>query len=98
VPIFFDDEMKRITVTIEKENHELIQRFRTEFMDLTKEDLNYTEALNWLLHFGTHTFFGKERVKDFRKRFYRAWATSPNRKEYAMDEFLRSEGFEQYIL
>jgi hypothetical protein len=96
--ILFGEMMKRITVTINKENHELIQRFRTEFMNITKEDMPYTEALNWLIHFGAHTFFGKQSVKDFTRRFYEAWAASPNRKEFAMGEFLKREGFEQYII
>jgi len=90
--------MKRITVSIREKNHELIQRFRTEFIDLTKEDMSYTEALNWLLHFGAYEFFGTEPIKDFRKRFFRAWANSPKRKNFALDEFLKMEKLEQYII
>ena len=82
-----------------KENNEFIQRFRTEFIDTTKEDMSYTEALNWLVHFGAHTFLRKEsKIEDFRKRFYRAWATSPNRKRFAIDQFLKDEKLEQYII
>lgn len=80
--------MKRITVLITNKNNEKIQRFRTEFINESHENMSYAEALNWLLNFGASSWF-REGREDLRKRFYKVWAKSaPHRKyEREIDEF-----------
>lgn len=73
---------------ITKENNKRIQRFRSEYMNETHESMSYAEALNWLLNFGTSSWFREER-EDLRRRFYEVWAKSQSHKKYAIaiDEF-----------
>jgi len=77
-------EMKRITVLITDKNNEKIQKFRTDFINETKENMSYAEALNWLLNFGASTWFREEK-EDFRKRFYKVWSGSSRHRKYEED-------------
>lgn len=76
--------MKRITVLITDKNNEKIQKFRTDFIDETKENISYAEALNWLLNFGASTWF-RETGEDFRRRFYKVWLGSSRHRKYEED-------------
>ena len=73
---------------ITEKNNKRIQRFRSEYMNETQEGMSYAEALNWLLHFGTSSWFHEER-EDLRRRFYKVWVKSRSHKKYAtaIDEF-----------
>jgi hypothetical protein len=76
-----DIQMKRITALITHKNNEKIERFKTDFINETKENMSYAEALNWLLNFGASTWFLDGR-KDLRKRFYKIWAKSSRHRKY----------------
>lgn len=80
--------MKRITVLITNKNNDKIQRFRTEYINETKENMSYAEALNWLLNFGASSWF-REGREDLRRRFYQVWVKSPRHRKYEreIDEF-----------
>ena len=81
-------QMKRITVLITKNNNEKIQKFRTAYINETKESISYAEALNWLLNFGASSWF-REGREDLRKRFYKVWMKSDRHRKYEreIDEF-----------
>lgn len=83
-----EPRLKRITVLITEGNNKSIQRFRTEFINETQEDMSYAEALNWLLNFGTSDWF-REGREELRKEFYGVWAGSSSHRKYAIaiDEF-----------
>jgi hypothetical protein len=77
-----EPKLKRITVLITEKNNQKIQRFRTEYIEETNEDISYAEALNWLLNFGASDWF-RETHDEFRPRFYRIWCESSSHQEYA---------------
>lgn len=76
--------MKRLSVLITNKNNEKIQKFRTDFINETKENMSYAEALNWLLNFGASTWF-REIKEDFRKRFYKMWVGFARHRKYEED-------------
>jgi hypothetical protein len=80
--------MKRITVLVTEKNNERLQRFRSEFINATKEDISYSEALNWLLNYGSSDWFRDKRT-NFRERFYKVWVDSERHRNYqkTIDEF-----------